>query len=477
MKTFFRLLPVVLLGLPLVARAQNELSNFTATGRGGVVNTFALDYQSLGINPANLGRAGQSRVAFTIGEFGIGVASQSLTKSLFQKIINSNGEPLTPAAKQEMLSAFAGDNALNLNADLTTVAFSVQLPAGLGGLAINNRQRVVGHLSLNENAADIIVNGRDAAIVRKYYDPATGKYLGGSSPPPQLSAVLDGTVIQLAWTNEFNLAYGKRVIDLEAFNLSVGVGYRYIQGLGVVDVRARGGATGGEVTSYSALSPFFGFDYGAAASSGNFNYRNGGNFQTVGEGHGFDFGLAAEVGRFVRLGVSVTDVGEMRWDGNVLTANDQPLQRITSPGISDYDVVNQIRNLLENKDGALFNYQPSLERKAKLPTKLRLGGGVHVSDNLEVGLDVTAPLNKVAGNLISPFIGAGLDFKPVSWLRLSTGVSSGAGYGISLPVGLTFVSPVYEAGISTRDVTGYFSEKSPYASIAFGFLRFKLGKS
>jgi hypothetical protein len=467
-----RLLLLSLLGLPIAARAQNELSNFTATGRGGVVNTFALDYQSLGINPANLGRPGQSRVAFTVGEFGLGAASQSMSRSLFLKVLNTNQEPLTPAARQELVGAFSGDNVLNVNADLTTLAFSVQLPAGLGGLAINNRQRVSSHLTLNQNTADIIINGRDAAVVRKYYDPATGQYLGGNTPPPLLSEVMDGTAIQMAWTSEFNIAYGNRIIDLEAFDLSVGVGYRYIQGLGIADVRVRNG----EFVGYSALAPVFGVDYGNAMSSGNFNYRNGGNFQTVGQGHGFDFGLAAEVGRFVRLGVSVTDMGTMRWDGNVLTASDQSLQRITSTGISDYDVINQIRDLLDNKDNSLFTYTPGLERKASLPTKLRLGGGVRVSDNFEVGLDVTAPLNKVAGNLASPFVGAGLDFKPANWIRLSTGVSGGAGYGASLPLGVTFVAPVYEAGISTRDVTGYFSEKSPYASLAFGFLRFKIGK-
>ena len=470
MKNLPRLLLAAVLGLPAAARAQNELSNFTATGRGGVVNTFALDYQALGINPANLGRDGESRVAFTVGEFGIGAASQSLSKDLFLKIIQASSTPLTPAAKAELLGAFTDGNALNLNADLTTLAFSVRLPAGLGGLAINNRQRVASHLALNQNAADILLNGRDAVIVRKYYDTTYADYVGGNAPV--LSAVLDGTAIQMAWTSEFNIAYGNKIIDLEVFNLSVGGGYRYIQGLGVADVRVNGG----EFVGYSALSPVFKVDYGAASNSPSFNYRSGSNFQTVGHGHGFDVGLAAEIGRFVRLGVSVTDLGTMRWDGNLLTAHDQPLQRITSEGITDYNVIKQIRNLLDNKDGGLFTYQPGLERQASLPAKLRLGSGVRISENFEVGLDVTAPLNKVAGNLPSPFVGAGLDFKPVHWLRLSTGVSGGAGYGTSLPLGLTFVSPVYEAGISTRDVMGYFSEKSPYASVAFGFLRFKLGK-
>ncbi len=405
------LLLLALLGLPVALRAQNELSNFTATGRGGVVNTFALDYQALGINPANLGRAGESRVAFTVGEFGLGAASQSLSKSLLRKIINNKEEPLTPAAKVELLGAFATDNALNLNADLTTLAFSVRLPGGLGGVAVNNRQRLVSHLALNQNAADIIINGREAAIARQYYDPATGQYLGGNTPPPLLSEVLDGTAIQLAWTSEFNVAYGKQLLDLPGFNLSVGVGYRYIQGLGIADVRVEGG----EFTGYSALAPVFDVDYGEAIGSGNFNHRDGSNLQTVGRGHGYDLGLAAEVGRFVRLGVSVTDLGRMRWDGNLLTANDQPLRRITSEGMSDYDLYDQLRDLFANEEGNLFEYQPGLARRVDLPTKLRLGTGVCISDVLEVGLDVTTPLNKVAGNLPSTFVGAGLDFKPVPW--------------------------------------------------------------
>ena len=102
---------------------------------------------------------------------------------------------------------------------------------------------------------------------------------------------------------------------------------------------------------------------------------------------------------------------------------------------------------------------------------------MRVSKLFETGLDVTLPLNKVAGNLTAPFVGLGVDVRPLSWLKLSSGFSGGAGYGKSLPVGLTLVTPIWEAGISTRDVVGLFSENSPYASVAFGVLRFKLGGS
>ncbi|HET9505151.1 MAG TPA: DUF5723 family protein, partial [Hymenobacter sp.] len=294
------------------------------------------------------------------------------------------------------------------------------------------------------------------------------------STPPQLSAALDGTAIQLAVTNEYNVAYGVQVLSVPGVvRLTAGVGYRYIQGLGVADARFGGGSG---FTAYTALSPVFGFSYSPSLQSNpNFNYQNNGDLQPVGTGNGFDLGVAAELGKVVRVSASVTELGSMNWKGNVLTVNDQQLRYPQYDGTQDYNVVQGLIDQFADDNKSLFTYQPAREYKASLPAKLRLGGGVRLSEYFEAGLDVTVPLNKVAGNLTSTFVGAGLDFKPVRWLRLSSGVSGGAGYRASLPVGFTLVTPVWEAGFSTRDITGYFSEKTPYVSAALGVLRFKIG--
>lgn len=39
--------------------AQHEFSSFTATGRAGVSTTMLTDYQSVGVNPANLAFQGR----------------------------------------------------------------------------------------------------------------------------------------------------------------------------------------------------------------------------------------------------------------------------------------------------------------------------------------------------------------------------------------------------------------------------------
>ena len=472
-------LPAAALALPLAAHAQNELSNFSATGRGGVINTFAQDYQALGINPANLGRAGQAKVAFTIAEFGAGLASQTLNRSVINKIIYNSGDGLTPTGKTELRSALTGTDVLNVNIDATTLALAVSLPNGLGSIAFSNRQRVAGHLGLNSNAADIIVYGREAESLKPYfrYTPASGSTAATvtptGTPPPNVGVFLDGTQKQVAWMSEFNVGYGVQVLDKEGFKLSAGLGYRYIQGIGIVDIRAESGG----LTGFGALSPLFKINYGNLqnGTSPNFNYQTGSGLNPVGRGHGFDVGLAAEIGKAVRVGASLTDLGSMTWDGNVLTVKNQNLQQVNATGLSTYNVFKEISNQFSTNDASLFKYEAAKERTASLPAKLRLGGGMRISSLFEAGLDVTLPLNKVAGNLTSPFVGLGVDFKPTSWLRLSSGFTGGAGYGKSLPLGITFVTSVWEAGVSSRDITGYFSDKSPYTSLALGFLRFKIG--
>ncbi len=460
-KTRSSVLAALLLGFSGALHAQSELSNFTATARGGVATTFVTDYQAIGINPANLGRVGGARVAFTIGEAGAGLGSQSLTREQLRKFIYNTNEELTPADKLELARGFTSDNALNLQADATTLGISVQIPA-IGGIAISNRLRSVGHVELNKNAAELLFLGRDAPV----YTSASASNI------PLVSEVLDGTQLQFSALNEFNIAWGRRIVDLPSFQLSAGAGYRYIQGIGIIDVRVKPG----DLQAYSSLSAVFDINYGNLANNPEFNFEARTNgLQPVGQGNGFDLGLAAEVGKVVRLGVAVTDMGRMTWEGNLLTANDQKLKRLKSAGVGTYDFFKEAAEIFTSGTDSLFQYQTGQDRRANLPTKLRVGAGVRISEFLETGLDVTLPLNEVAGNLASPFVGAGIDYKPLKWLRLSSGLTGGAGYGLSVPLGFSITTSVYEGGISTRDLPGALSNKNPYVSLATGFLRFKFG--
>ncbi|WP_324676264.1 DUF5723 family protein [Hymenobacter sp. GOD-10R] len=464
-KRFTLLLATLGLVSPTLLHAQNELGNFSATGRGGVINTFATDYQAVGVNPANLGRAGGARVAFTIGEISAAANSQSLTRDQLKSFVYDRDQKLTLADKQGLARSFTSDNALNVNAGSTAFGLSVQLPV-IGGIAVSSRQRVVGHVELNKDAAELLFLGSQAPIYANY-DPNSGKV-------PLISEVLAGSAVQASFLNEYNIAWGKKLLDLPAFQLSAGVGYRYVQGFGVLDIRIQPG----DLKAYSSLSPVFNIDYSSiSAGNPNFNAQVDGGLEKTGKGHGFDLGAAAEIGKMIRVGLSVTDIGHMTWEGNLLSANDQKLKKLNSTGVGTYNFFKEASEILASGTDSLFQYQAGQARRANLPTKLRAGFGVRISEFLETGLDVTLPLNSVAGNYVSPYVGAGIDYSPKRWLRLSSGLAGGAGSRLSVPLGITFVSKVYEAGFSTRDVPGLLTAKNPYLSVAMGVLRFKFGKA
>ncbi|UOQ72138.1 DUF5723 family protein [Hymenobacter cellulosilyticus] len=213
--------------------------------------------------------------------------------------------------------------------------------------------------------------------------------------------------------------------------------------MGIVDVRIEPG----KITAYSAMSPLFDIDYGKVVSNASFNRQERGNgLQPVGKGNGFDLGLAMEAGKMLRASLSVTDLGHMTWEGNLLTASDQKLKKLRSNGVDNYDFLAEATKIFASGTDSVFVYQPSQEYRADLPTKLRAGAGLRITNRLELGLDVTLPLNEVAGNIPSPFVGAGIDFKPTKYLRLSSGIAGGAGYGFALPLGVTFTTSIYEFG-------------------------------
>jgi len=447
--------------------AQNESSAFIATGRGAA-GAFVRDYQAIGINPANLGLKHERKVTFSFGELGVGVGSQSLNRSQLAKFVTNIGEDIPAAERQDFINAFSQKNAVNLNADATTFGLGVYLGKA-GGFAISNRHRIAANIGLNRNFAEVLFLGRNASI---YQDPTFKDKVANNEP--LLSEAFDGSNLQLAWFNEWNVAYGVQVLDNDGLKVSLGAGYRYVQGIGALDVTA----DGGKFSGYNAMSAIFNVDYGdRPANDPNFNYMaDGGKFpllKPVGTGHGFDVGIAAEIKEKIRLGVSVTDLGSMKWKNNLLQAEDQPLQVVSSDGIETFNIFSESASI--TGDG-LLTYQSGSERKVSLPARVRVGAAYLASEKLEIGADFTFPFNKVAANLPAPFVGLGVGYKPAKAVHLNTGFTAGAGYGWNIPLGVVFDLKAYEIGFGTRSVNGWFSQNNPYSSIAFGMLRFKIGK-
>jgi hypothetical protein len=480
----------------LPATAQNELSNFTATGRGGAVNALATEYQALGVNPANLGRATGVKIGFTIGEFGASMSSRTASRTIFNKFLFNTEDQFNrvPGAnrdsekgKQEradVVKAFTGENAGIVAADATPFAVSFYHPT-IGGIAINTRYRMFGSADLNATAADLLFRGDNADVIQQNL-PTAANPLGTF---PKASAALKGTRIQIQAIQEFNIGYGRKVYEGEGVEISLGLGLKFIRGIGILDVRSDGKT----LTGYGALSPVFEADYPATIVSG-FNPKtkssSSAQFPGVGRGSAFDIGISATVAKKVHLSASIIDVGKMTWDANLVEMQDATIKPYTTdptaasdpelnyPGPVTYNFWRAIKRFQVNgnSENSPFTYKPSKKREVKLPTRLRVGAASDLGDKFTVAIDGQLPFDKeIAGSYRSALVGAGVTYKPVYWLHLSSGVSGGAGFGASIPLGISIVTRTYEGGFATRDIMGYFGEDNPYLSVVAGFLRFKLG--
>jgi hypothetical protein len=444
-------------------QAQHELNNLSATGRGGVVNTFANDYQAIGVNPANLGRRNASVVSFTLMESGVGIHSKAMSRSVLRKFLQDPEKSLTQAEKERLASLFTNDNVLNLNLEINTVALSVQHPK-LGGIAVSNRHRVASHIGLNKNGAEVFFLGKNAPVFTA----------AGSGQALSVAEAFSGSGVQASYLNEWNLAYGRQLISLPGVELSLGAGYRYIQGIGVFDFTA----SDGQLIAYHSLSPVFRIDYGRHENNPAFNWREPeGGLQPVGRGHGFDAGVSAEIKKKFRLALSVTDIGSMRWNGNLLVSGNRPLQPFDSEGASSYDFFNEGTDIAELFNKTSLDYEPVANRIVKLPTRLRTGLGFKAGERVEVGLDYVKPLNDAPGNLPASFVGLGVDYRPAKFFRLSSGITTGGGDHWNLPLGIGLIASSYEIGVGTRDILGIATSRNLSVSVAAGFLRFRFGKA
>ena len=455
--------------------AQSEMSVFTATGRAGVATTFVTDYQAIGINPANLGWSPKyegKKITLSLLEGSYSAFSGALTKpELKQAILNySSSDTLTNAEKIQAAQDFI-EEGLALNADVMALGFAVNLGKA-GGLAFMVRDRFQWYSIANETTSQIMFMGYNAPYFDTTVVNANNDTVGFSRNPKLFSEILDGSKFKLSWYREFALSYGKQFIDGESFKLYAGAGVKYISGLAYMDIES----DNGDFKAFSALTPGFNINYGAAASSNPSTVTQSGNLpNSVGSGMGFDFGLSAEIGEKLKVGMSVTDIGSITWDGNVYQAADDTLISLQSAGFNSYNLFMEAENFVG--ENGVFTWSGISSVKTNLPTKLRLGASYElIEDKLNMGVDIVSPMNQVSGNFEKMLIAYGLDFKVLKWATISAGFYSGGNYGFNIPVGLTLNTPSgsWEAGIASRDAITFFAKDNPTISLAFGFLRFRM---
>ena len=452
MKIQASIIGLLLLG-STVARAQTDGFLFNYMGMGAST-ALVTDYQTIGINPANLGLLTPHSVAFEIGGGGFSLFSNGLTKSALRNFSIGN---TTVAFKDLLGEGYRVETRINVlamsfcmgKAGTLAVSFGLRLDQSfrMGGVASSLFFEEFDY----EGYFDTIVTSPD------------GSY-GVSYDPLSLSEITDSTQLNFKLQSAVDLAWGRQWYAGENLNLYAGVGARYVMSYAYVDFSSEAGVIGGQAA--------LGLDLVNTPDFVNTYDVNQQPFQPVGTGFGFDIGVTAELYQNLRLSGALVNIGNLNYTLNTLEFNDIVLDTVYYDGIESTTALDVVSTILDEEE--IIAYEGIESFSTPLPTTLRLGASYNVTNFLTVAGDVNLPVSTTARDFGAAQIGMGARVTVARFIQLSTGFTSGGGYGFNIPAGLVFNFPFTEFGVGTRDIAVFFGEENPTISWAFCVLRFKI---
>ncbi len=486
----FSTLFIVIFSFPKLVLAQAELSSFTATGKAGTATTSVSDYQCLGINPANLAwKLPFDEKRGTIGFFELGFSAHSdaMNKSTLKSAIFNSNDVFSNEEKTRAAIEFAGKG-LSINADFMYGGIAFQSPKGGQGFAFNVRERMQWYAKIGPTASELLFKGYRATLnnLPLFLAPVAGvngdsiAYLNPEVIDTnsvlnalKVSNLLEGTNISYSWTREFNAGYGLELYGDDDMQLGAGVGFRLIQSMGYVDVKAEKG----NLRALAALSPGLEVNFPKQFQNPSVDSINNGFMpDAIGNGFGFDVGFSFLYKEKLRVGIALNNIGNLTYRTNVYQAYDSLVYFLQSDGFQNFDFIKDPKQF-ESLGKGLIGWEGKKEIRTTLPSNLRMGASYSISEKIDVGGELMVPLNNVPGNIGRSYQALGVEFKALPWLRLSGGVIYGGNFfsRAAFPAGIVITAGEgsWDFGIATRDFITYFRQKSPIVSLSTGFLRFR----
>ena len=473
MKNFLpALITSLLFVIATTAFSQLEYGAFNATGSAYSVSSLT-DYQSLGVNPANLGWKRNSN-SFNLGflELGASIYSEPLNKSQIFNDLFGNSDPFQNREERNEAIVNFSDARLWASQSLTLFGLSYQ-DDKIGGFAFTIREQLRWNSEFNARASEFLFEGYNAP----YFDidsiAPDGDTIGIASNPQLASELYYPTEMSHIFYTEYVFGYGRKLFEKENFAFYAGIDIKYLQGYGMVQYYNPSEA---EVVGYQALCPGYGVEWNEPTPSA----MSGNGLKTAGTGFGFDIGLSFLLYNKTKVAIALNDIGSIKWDGNVYEGSNADIRVMESKGLNSYDIFGESGGILSDNSN-LGEWEGLADKKVELPMHMRVGAQHRIIDEVEVGVEWFQPLKKdVPGSYEKTIVSVGAKYDPADWVQLSAGGTFGGYAGFNLPFGVLF-KPVnketstWEIGVATRDFISLFKSDDPTVSVAFGFLRFSFG--
>ncbi|MCS6917950.1 MAG: DUF5723 family protein [Chitinophagales bacterium] len=430
---------------------------------------LARDYQSAGINPANLGLYPMDHEVpiVTLGLleasgmfYSDALPKSDLLPSLFR------GETLSADERRSLAQQFA-TNGHVMSTSILPLGICVQFPRFLG-VSFTWQERFTGNAVLSEPFADLLFNGLESAYIDSVFVGVTNDLIGIADTSYNFYELFNGSQIQYNWLRDYTISAGRQLFAGGAISLYAGGAVKFVQSNALADVQIQDDT----VTGFAAFSSLFDINYGNLTDP---DVQLGGRFAPVGKGMGFDVGLTLRLGRSLLLSGAVTDIGRMSYTGNLVTVTQTLTDSLINYlGLNYATVFSDLETIFNAK--GLFRYLPEANYETTLPTMLRLGAGWYMSSDVRLGLNVVVPVNDAVAYWSEPRLSATLDMRVVPAVKLSAGLKLDGREVLNIPAGIVFTftpREIWQLGFGTGDVISLVRQDRPTLSLRLALSRFQ----
>ena len=434
MKSKLYLLELLLISFVIQTVMAGDMSNTRGVGMARTINAASRGIDAVGINPANISIPDKGFLNINLVPFGAHVSTEILTFDLYKEYftgVDSVGKRwakrLEPADKEKILNQMPDLPVTRIRAEAMIFGASFQNQI-IGGIGFGIIDHAGANIKLSKDFFRMAAFG---------LEPAGSVY------------VFDGTEANAWWYREYNLSYGRKLpVNLEFLNaLYAGFGVKLLHGFGISQSIRQSSSFGNypdqlNPAQYTLIGnlDFLTVHTGVDFMNEDSNEKVSPFPAPVGKGVGFDIGFSGEFANGMRASLSVTDIGKIKWNINVIESYNSKSVTITG-NFSHLEDTLDTMTKGKTRQGEAF--------ETKLPSALRVGfeteasripGLFFMPDDFIIAFDYQQGFNESLGNTTKPRFSLGAEHYVLSVLPLRTGIAFGGddkvrwsfGFGVDL---------------------------------------------
>ena len=477
----------ILIFLPAMNVSAQQIASGRLISLGGLSTAVSTDVDAIGTNPANLVSLSQGSVVIELAPIGITAGTDFFTLGLYDDYFtgqtdiegNTIGTYLTDSDKQKIIDAFP-NGAGTVRANVNVRAFALAIRGPDYGIGFSVDDKVGAQVTIPGSFASLVLNGFTWGTLSSWNDLASRSF----------------------WYRSYSVEYGMKlpagmfpIPSQIGKDFEVGIGFKYVTGFSYSFIQSTNTSFYADSTNHTYIVNM-GFNALRAGLISNVISKSAKStvgdtvvkfdpFKPQGTGLGIDIGATARILNFIKVGISLTDIGSITWSKNLeRTAGDtsvsfggfSPAETNVAGSKSNLDSLNNVfKDYFKNRDITTSSFSTAL------PTKLNIGASIKLEElsssipgQLLVAVDYHQGFTDTYDNSkVAEFI-IGAEWNPIYVLPVRTAIGLGGLYGFRWSLGFGFDFPFWDLDLGIGTFNTFVSPLSAKnVSVVLSILKFR----